>query len=477
MPVRVRFAPSPTGELHLGGARTALVNALFARRQGGVFILRIEDTDDDRNVEGAELRLEDDLRWLGIVPDESPRAGGPVPPYRQSERLPQQLAAFEAARAAGRVYPCFCAPGQQATHRCPSLCAELPAAEAAQRIARGAEHAWRFLLHETDRAVDDLLHGPVDFAGAPAPDPVIRRADGRLTFLFASVVDDSDQGVTHVIRGEDHLPNAWKQAQMLRALGREVPRYGHLPLILGPDRTPLSKRHGHSSIGAVREAGYPAEAVIMALAHLGTTPPEVAPGTDPWPALVASFDLGAVSRAAAVHDQGRLDFLSAAWLRALPPAELAARAAGRSDRRALVPGPDPSWWPELLQLACESQPTLADAIALAAAMLAWTGGWPAEAGHDDPGAGAVLAAWEALWPVEGLAGPTAFNDLSRAVTAQTGAKRAALFHPLRLALTGRGEGPALSRLGPFIDAAAREGGAAHEVVPCQKRIARARAAL
>ncbi len=472
MRARVRFAPSPTGELHLGGARTALVNALFARATGGRLVLRIEDTDLERNVPGAEQRLEDDLRWLGIVPDESPRESGPYPPYRQSERESSHRAAFEQARAAGRAYPCFCPPGARADRRCPGNCAELDDDARARRTAAGeAPPAWRFRLDDGDRVIDDLLRGPVDFRGAPAPDPVIVRADGRATFLFASVVDDADQHVSHVIRGDDHLPNAWKQAQMLKAIGREVPRYGHLPLILGPDREPLSKRHGHASVAALRAEGYAPEAVVLALAHLGMTPPEVTPGDDPWPALVASFALDKVSAAPAVHDQARLDFLSAAWQRALPAAELAARARGRDDRDALVwdRAGDPPWWPVLLATCAESQVTLRGAIALAAALLRFPG---APAG--DPAGRAVLAAWRDAWPAAWPDAPEpVFKDLAATVTAATGAKRAALFHPLRLALTGAEEGPALARVAPLIDRAAREGGATQEIASCRDRIDRA----
>ena len=470
MSVRVRFAPSPTGELHLGGARTALVNALFARKERGAFVLRIEDTDLDRNVAGAEERLESDLRWLGIVPDESPRAGGPFAPYHQSERLPRHIEAFERLKADGRVYACFCPPGANATQGCPGRCAALPADDARRRITAGEPAAWRFPLSEEDRRIEDAVHGAVDFSGAPAPDPVIVRADGRPTFLFAGAVDDADQGITHVIRGEDHLPNAWKQAQMLRALGRPVPRYAHLPLILGADRSPLSKRHGHTSVGAVRDAGYPPEAIVMALAHLGMTAPAVAPGSDPWPALIEAFDLRRLNHAASVHDQDRLDHLAAAWLRALPPAETARRARHRGDRDALVASPDadPSWWPEFLALFAESSSTLGAAIVAAGPFLSWPGGWTEDGPAPD-----VLTVWRALWPADGLGDADAFGELSRAATREPGAKRAALFHPLRVALTGRGEGPALARLAPLIDRAAREGGARHEVVPCVTRIDRA----
>ncbi len=468
-PPRVRFAPSPTGELHLGGARTALINALFARAQGGAFVLRIEDTDLERNVPGAEERLQADLEWLGIVADESPSHGGPCAPYRQSERLAQHVAAFERLEESGRAYPCFCPPDAKATRGCPGGCFERPRPERSAPAA-GAP-AWRFRLSDDSRVVDDLLRGEVSFVGAPAPDPVIVRADGRPTFLFASVIDDADQGITHVIRGEDHLPNAWKQVQMLEALGRAAPRYGHLPLILGIDRTPLSKRHGRTTVGDLREAGYVPEAVVLALAHLGMTAPVVTPGADPWPALVRDFSFDRLNKSPAVYDQARMDFLSAAWIRALPAMELARRGAGQEERaRIFAEGPDPEWWPEWLALVAESRVTLGAALVAADELLRWPGGYPE--GEAPP----VLDAWREMWPPDGLRDADHFAELSRAVSAQTGALRAALLHPLRVALTGSGQGPALKRLAPLIDRAARVGGARFEVSSCVARIARARAA-
>lgn len=476
MTVRVRFAPSPTGELHLGGARTALINALFARSVGGVLVLRIEDTDEQRNRDGAEASLENDLEWLGIVPDESPRRGGPCGPYRQSERHSRHRAAGDLLFEQGRVYACFCPAtagaagvgsasaggGATAERGCPGGCAAVDPAEAHRRRAAGEEAVLRFRL-EPDRAIDDLLHGRVDFTGAPAPDPVIRRADGSTTFLFANAVDDAAMQITHVIRGDDHLPNGWKQAQMIRALGCRVPQFAHLPLIHGPDHKPLSKRHGPASIGALRALGFAPQAVVMALAHLGAQPPEVAPGSDPWPPLVDWFRLDRLSAAAAIHDQPRLDHLSARWWRALTAEQLAAAAVHREDRQEWFGAePDPPWWPPLLRLTIESQSTLGAAIALAVALLAH-GGAPSEEGRD------VLRVWREVWPREGLT-EADFKPLSKQVETRSGATGRALFHPLRVALTGRDDGPTLARLAPLIDAAALTGGGLFTVNSCLARI-------
>lgn len=438
--VRVRFAPSPTGTLHLGGARTALVNYLFARAHSGAFVLRIEDTDRSRNIAEAEAALEFDLSWLGIVPDESPQRPGAYGPYRQSERADAHTAAFERLLTAGKVY-------------------------AAQDDDETSGIAYRFRLDPGARRIVDLLHGEVDFAGAPAPDPVVRRSDGSATFLFANAVDDAEQAITHVIRGDDHLPNAWKQAQIHRALGYEPPHWAHLPLILGADHKPLSKRHGPASVGSLRDLGYPAEAVVLALAHLGMTPPEIAPGAEIWGPLVAAFRLEALSTAAAIHDQGRLDHLSAAWLRALSALELAERVRDRADRHTLIETTeDPDWWPPLLALMASSFTTLEQAISSADRMLQFGGAAVAEGR-------AVLAAFRENWPVNGLADESAFKALTDEVGRLTQTKGKALFHPLRLALTGVEQGPALARLAPLIDRAARDGGMRdHRVRSCRERI-------
>ncbi len=462
MSVRVRFAPSPTGELHLGGARTALVNALFARAQGGRFVLRIEDTDLGRNIEGAERSLEHDLDWLGIVPDESPHKAGDYGPYRQSQRGRSYRNAFERLRSSGRIYPCFCASGAAGERRCPGNCASYAPEDRAARLAAGAAHAFRFLLDD-QRGIDDLLHGAVDFTGAPAPDPVVMRADATATFLFANAVDDAEMAISHVIRGDDHLPNAWKQVQILHALDATPPRFAHLPLIHGPDHKPLSKRHGPASVGALRALGYPSEAVVIALAHLGAQPPEIAAGDDPWPALGAWFRLEALSTAAAIHDQGRLDHLSALWLRAIGPSRVAELVHDRADRHELFGGGrDPNWWPALIQLACESQVTFGAAVALARAMLEYSGA-PAVEGLD------VLKHWRQQWPATGVH-EDQFKTLGASVQQASASKGRTLFHPLRVALTGRDDGPALSRLAPLIDQAAREGGALFMVKSCVERI-------
>jgi len=468
--VRVRFAPAPTGRLHLGGARTALVNALFARSRGGRFVLRIEDTDADRNVPGAAERIEEDLVWLGIVPDESPSRGGPRGPYRQSERAEHHRAAFETLRRAGHVYPCWCGPEARAASGCPAGCAGLPPGERARRLAAGPEPAWRFRLGE-GRTVDDLLRGRVPFEDAPAPDPVVLRPDGRATFLFACAVDDAAMGITHVIRGEDHLPNAWKQEQIQRALGQSPPVWVHLPLVLGPDGTPLSKRHGAVAVAELRERGLPPEAVVLALAHLGWTPPHVPPGGDPWPALVRRFRLERLARTQAVYDAGRLEHLAGRWLRAMPAAELAERAlrlAAVRERLALE-GSAPDWLGEFLAVAVRARASLVAAAELVRELLA-----VAPAAPEDERQRAVLEAWLAAWPEGGLAGEEAFKRLAERVAAASGARGRELYHPLRRALTGKEAGPALAQIAPLFDRAAADPAGRLEVRSCRERL---RAAL
>ncbi|RMG49174.1 MAG: glutamate--tRNA ligase [Acidobacteria bacterium] len=465
-PPRVRFAPAPTGRLHLGGARTALVNALFARARGGTLVLRIEDTDPERNLPGADEAIEEDLLWLGIVPDEGPTEGGAFGPYRQSERGPVYGGAFEALRAAGRLYPCWCGPEARAESGCPGGCGGLAEGERERRLAREpAVPAWRFRLGE-QREVADLLRGRVSFRGAPAPDPVVLRPGGRPTFLFACAVDDAEMKITHVIRGEDHLPNAWKQEQIQRALGREPPQWLHLPLVLGPDGAPLSKRHGSTAIGDLRDRGVPWEAVVMALAHLGWTPPRVEPGRDPWPELAARFRPERLSRSQPVYDEGRLLHLSGRWLRALPPEELARRSAELAGFRDRFGGSVPPWWGELLAVCVLSRATLGEAAALAWEIL------EAEPRRAD-GGGEILDAWLRHWPESGLPGAEDFKRLSARVAEEAGAAGRALFHPLRLALTGREAGPALAVLAPLLDRAAQDPPRGRRVRSCRERIAAA----
>ncbi len=312
MSYRGRFAPSPTGPLHLGNARTALLAWLAARAAGGRFLLRLEDLDAPRVRPGLEARLLDELRWLGLDWEEGPDVGGPHGPYRQSQRGPAYAAALGRLRQAGLAYPCFCsraeiARASQAPHgpaddgpRYPGTCRELSDAERAAR-ARARAPAWRFRVPPGPVAFDDLVHGPqqVDVA-SQAGDFVVARADGIAAYQLAVVVDDTAMRVTDVVRGDDLLPSTARQVLLYRALGEAPPRFAHVPLVVGRDGERLAKRHGALSIAELRARGDDPRAVAGRLAHLSGLAPggaRVAPRD-----LVSGFSLERVPRAPAVLD-------------------------------------------------------------------------------------------------------------------------------------------------------------------------------
>jgi glutamyl-tRNA synthetase len=271
---RGRFAPSPTGELHLGGARTALAAWLAARAAGGTFVLRVEDLDRARAVAGAEARILEDLRWLGLDWDEGPDAGGPHAPYRQSQRLERFESAIQRLLREGRAFPCFCSRAEvaraaQAPHgpgddgpRYPGTCRALPPAEAAAR-ARTRAPSLRLRVEPETIAWRDGVHGEQrEDVAAAVGDFVIRRADGVPAYQLAVVVDDADMGITDVVRGDDLLGSTARQLLVYRALGAAAPRFWHVPLVLGPDGARLSKRHGAIGVRALRQRGLAPERVI-----------------------------------------------------------------------------------------------------------------------------------------------------------------------------------------------------------------------
>ncbi|HKQ60711.1 MAG TPA: glutamate--tRNA ligase, partial [Candidatus Polarisedimenticolaceae bacterium] len=357
-PLRVRFAPSPTGSLHLGNARTALFNWVVARQTGGCFLLRIEDTDREREQEGSEAGILEDLRWLGLTWDEGPEVGGPFAPYRQSERLPRYAAEAERLRAAGRAYRCFCSEEQLereraaqrasgAAPRYSGRCRRLDPQEAGAREAAGEPFALRFIVQpdgaDPERRVDfqDRLHGRLEFLARELGDPVILRRDGRPTYNFAVVVDDAAMRIDLVLRGDDHLSNTPRQVELYRALGHALPEFAHLPMVRGSDGGRLSKRHGAASVAEYRRLGYPVAGLLNALALLGFAPrsEQNVFGVDE---LTADFELGRVNRAPATFDPAKLDWICAQHLQRLPAAELATGILERLVAAGLLPEERPA---------------------------------------------------------------------------------------------------------------------------------------
>ena len=324
MTPRVRFAPSPTGYLHVGGARTALFNWLYARRTGGTFVLRIEDTDTERSSADMVTGILDGLRWLGLTWDEGPDAGGPHAPYFQSQRLDRYRDAAGRLLESGRAYRCYCtaerlrgereqAEARGEAWRYDRACLNLSDAERRAREAAGAVYAVRFLVRDGRTGFDDAVHGRIEFDTAHVEDFVILRSDRVPTYHLSVVVDDVDMHITDVIRGDDHISNTPKHVLLFEAFGAPVPRFAHVPLILGADKKRLSKRHGATSVMEYARQGYLPDAMVNFLALLGWSP-----GDDrelmTREELTASFTLDGISGGNAVFNTDKLDWMNAQYL-------------------------------------------------------------------------------------------------------------------------------------------------------------------
>jgi glutamyl-tRNA synthetase len=333
--IRVRFAPSPTGYLHVGGARTALFNWLYARRTGGVFVLRIEDTDAERSSEAMVDGILDGLRWLGLEWDEGPKIGGEHGPYFQSQRFDRHRAVAARLVASGDAYYCYCTPDELTAKRAAAeqggggwkydrTCCALTPDEIARREANRVPRAIRFRVPGGATRFDDLVHGAIEFDHTNLEDFVIVRSDGLPTYQLSVVCDDVAMQITEVVRGDDHISNTPKQILLYRAMHAAVPRFAHVPLILGPDKKRLSKRHGATSVTEYQRQGYLPEAMFNFLALLGWSP-----GDDrelfTRDELVREFALEGISGGNAVFNSEKLDWFNHQHLMRLAPDELARR--------------------------------------------------------------------------------------------------------------------------------------------------------
>ncbi len=454
------MAPSPTGPLHIGTARTSLYNFLFARHVGGMFVLRVEDTDAARGTDAWERDIIDNLHWLGLSWDEGPQVAGgedigPFAPYRQSQRMNLYAAEADRLLASGQAYHCWCTPTeleavrreQEAAHHAPRYngrCLRLTDADRATFAAEGRRPALRFAVPPEHVRFDDLIRGEVEFDNALLGDFVIVRADGMPLYHFVVVVDDQAMEITHVVRGEDHLSNTPKHIALIRALGYREPTFGHIPLILNPDRTKMSKRKSQTAMTAYREDGYLPEAMVNFLAFLGWSP-----GTEEeiftLGELAERFDITHVHKAGAVFDKDRLDYLNGVYIRALADDELALRLRPflpASLRDATVAGLVPLIHERLIRLsdATELAAFLTDTDEAVAALvdpatLPPKGRSPAETA-------------DALRRVRDALAATEFSDealeaAGRATADALGWKAGDLFRPLRAAVTGRAVSPPL----------------------------------
>ena len=335
-PVRVRFAPSPTGKLHIGGARTAIYNWAFARANHGTFILRIDDTDPTRSTEENTQVILRAMHWLGLDWDEGPEVGGDFGPYKQTDRLELYRQAARRLWDEGRAYPCFCTkeqleadrkaaqerkdPFQGYQRRCRNLTRE----EAQARIDAGEPYVLRIKVPEDrgDVVIEDAVHGRVVFDAKELDDFVIFRSDGTPTYNFATVVDDAAMGITHVIRGDDHLSNTPRQVMVYEALGAPVPVFAHISMILGADGKKLSKRHGATSVEEYRDAGYLSDAFVNYLALLGWSL-DGETTVIPRDVLASRFSLDRISKNPATFDPKKLDWMNAEYINAMSDAEFA----------------------------------------------------------------------------------------------------------------------------------------------------------
>ena len=325
---RVRFAPSPTGRLHIGGARTAIFNWAYARATGGDFILRIEDTDPERSTEENVRVIIDAMKWLGLDWDEGPEVGGAAGPYFQMQRMDTYRDALERLRERGAVYPCFCTKEELDAKREAAekeqggyagydrTCRDIDPEEAARRIAAGEEHVWRLKvpLDHGPIEFDDAVYGPMSFPADVMDDMIVIRSDGSPTYNFAVVCDDANMGITHVIRGDDHLSNTPRQILVYEALGYDVPTFAHLSMILGPDGKKLSKRHGATSVEEYRDRGYLSDAMVNFLALLGWSL-DGETTIIPRERLCTEFGLDRITKKDAIFDETKLDWMDGVYIR------------------------------------------------------------------------------------------------------------------------------------------------------------------
>jgi len=452
-PVRTRFAPSPTGHLHVGNLRIAIFNYLLARRYGGQFVVRIEDTDTERNIPGAVEGILEDLAWAGLNWDEGPDRDGAYGPYLQSQRAGRHAEMVDLLLDRDLAYPCFCShaeleglrDGAREDPGCPGGCRYLPNAEGQARVGGGEAAAIRFAVPPGSITIHDAVRGEIRFPGTDVGDFVIRRADGRATYNFAVVADDVDMKISHVIRGAGHLSNTPKQALLFAALGSEQPTFAHLPTVLGADGRKLSKRTGAPGVRNLREEGMHPVGVVNYLSLLGWSP-----GDDrevlTMDELTAAMDLHRVGASDTMFDPGKLRWMSGRHLAAMDTGSLTAAIEPWLDRvRFPDLPPSPIAAVEAVRTRLEAFGEVNDHLELVfAGEPALQSGW--EELRQEPGAAPTL---QAIRRRLGAVAGWSEDELSREVREagkELGTRGPALFHPVRLAVCGNRSGPDLGKV-------------------------------
>jgi len=460
--VRVRFAPSPTGHLHIGGARTAIYNWAFARSHGGAFILRIDDTDPERSTQENTDAILRAMRWLGLDWDEGPEAGGEFGPYFQTQRMAAYAESLERLQDLGHAYPCFCTSEELEAKREAArvqggyagydrVCRSLDPDTVAERIRAGEPHVWRVKVPEDrgDIVFTDAIRGETTFPSSAMDDFVLVRTDGTPTYNFATVVDDADMAISHIIRGDDHLSNTPRQIIVFEALDREVPIFAHMSMILGADGKRLSKRHGATSVEAYRDEGYLPEALVNYLSLLGWSIDDkttIFSRED----LITKFDISRVSRNPAIFDPEKLEWMNGVYIRDLTPAALVDRLVPWFVDAGLIAADAVDghrvWLEQLAPLVSERLKRLDEVVPMVRFLFA------EHVSVDDAartkvlekeGAGRSLdAAAEALATVSPWE-PPAIEETLRTVPEALGLKPKVVFQAVRVAVSGTAVSPPL----------------------------------
>jgi nondiscriminating glutamyl-tRNA synthetase len=470
---RVRFAPSPTGMLHVGNARTALYNWLFARHNGGDFLLRIEDTDVERSEVRYEAQLIEDLRWLGMDWNEGPEIGGPYAPYRQSERLAIYQHHTEQLLGEGKAYRCFCTAEELEQERQLALrdhrtqvysgkCRALTPTEAIARANAGETYAVRLAVPEAPLRFHDIVRGDVEFLSEAVGDFILVRSSGIPVYNYVVTIDDALMRITHVIRGDDHISNTPRQVAIYQAFGWSLPQFAHLSTILGSDRERLSKRHGATSVASFREMGILPQALANYLALLGWGAEGGTRETFTREELIAEFKLERVTPSPAVFDWDKLHWLNRQAIKHSPLPELRVLAWPYFEAPKLLPPQSSAgetivtWFDRVLELFLPAIDQLQQLPEKAASL--WR---KAELTQEDAdllasdAAKRVVQAFAAKVLAGGALTPQRFKELMNQVKAETGVKGKDLFHPVRIILTGAHSGPEFDKLIPLFEDGSR----------------------
>lgn len=490
--VRVRFAPSPTGSLHVGGARTALFNYLYAKKMGGDFVLRVEDTDQARSTRASEESMIADLKWLGLDWDEGPDIGGPCGPYRQSERGEIYKALAQKLVESGHVYPCFCTDEELEAMKAEAEAKKLPPKyygkwataseeEVKEMMDKGVPFTYRFRVPEGERIeIDDMVRGKVGWDTDTLGDFVVLRSNGMPVYNFCVAVDDATMGITHVLRAEEHLPNTLRQALVYNALGFPLPKFAHMSLILAPDRSKLSKRHGATSVGQFKDEGYLSKTMVNYLSLLGWndgTEQEIYEKDE----LEKLFSVERINKSPAVFDKVKLNWMNGQHLRLLPEAEVESLVGSALVNAGLLKESSGATVGAVVNMIKDSIELVEDAVPQVEAMF----GYPLKENMGDdamkkvlddefePIVDAIVKAHESGELAAAVKEGTVKNFINATGKAlERKGKR--LFMPFRIALTGRMQGPDVGEVLTLLDKAA---GSSDKIVDLDARVQALKAAF